>query len=143
MYCCLIDVRPKSGLFIEVYNYSFETKLRHHNILPQLFVVDVVYMCIVPQELAAIQEPRLVEVEDIEGHLHMIEEDHHHKIEEALHPMIDGVRLLRSLLKMDLENKNIVIEVLVQSIDSSPPCFPLEPSQALLHLLGNFSFLKA
>lgn len=81
-----------------------------------------------------------MEVEDIEGHLHMIEEDHHHKIGGARHPTIDGLHLLRSLLKMVLGSKSIDIEALVRSIDSSPPCFPLEPSRALLHLSGNVSF---
>lgn len=43
---------------------------------------------------------------------------------------------------MALGSKNIAIEVLAQSTDSSPPCFPQEPSQVLLHLSGIISFLK-
>lgn len=66
----------------------------------------------------------------------MIEEDHHHKTGEALHPMIGGLRLLRFQLKMALGSKSIAIEVLVQSTDSNPPCYPLGPSQVLLHLSG-------
>lgn len=102
----------------------------------------MLFIYLLPQELVAIQEPHLVEVEDTEGHLHMIEEDHHRMIGGALHPTIDGLHLLRSLLKTVLGSKSIAIEVLVQSTGSSPPCFPLEPSQALLHLSGNISFHK-